>query len=643
MCERHTRHALLMRLPLAMLALMLALLLAMGCDLDGASQRAPGSDDFEFIVVGAGAGGGPLAARLAKAGRRVLLLEAGADVGGKLTYQVPALHARATEDPDLAWWYFVRHHRDGSVDSTDSKHTPEGILYPRGSGLGGSTAVNAMVTILPSPSDWNRIATITGDASWRAQRMHAYYDRVRQWLSVEIPDPALAIGDRQVSSYLASAAATYADESRPGGSASSDPLALLGVGGELSRLLSQDINASLRDGETTGLFRIPLATKDGKRNGPRELILETVAAGHPLTVRTHSFVTRVLFDDGAAVPTAIGVEVKTGGHLYAATLSKQQAPGGTAKYYASREVILSAGAFNTPQLLMLSGIGPREQLQKHGIAERLALAGVGENLQDRYEAAVVSQLGGPLGIVEQCTLAGATTSAPQSNEDPCLSRWQHGRQGVYRTSGFLATVLRRSSPDLPLADLQVFAVPGDARGYYPGYSRDALVRKDRFSWLLLKAHTQNRDGYVRLRSASPFVRPEINFNYFDEKDPLGDADMRAMVAGVKFVRRIEARMQKDFPDLAPTEVWPGDDTRDDAAVARWVRRETWGHHACCTNKMGADDDARAVLDARFRVRGARRLRVVDASVFPEIPGTFIALPIFMVSEKAADVILEDNR
>jgi choline dehydrogenase len=152
-------------------------------------------DSYDFIVVGSGAGGGPLAARLARSGKRVLLLEAGTDVGNSDRYRVPAMHALSTEDADMAWWYFVRHNVDASIDAADSKVTKDGILYPRGSALGGSTAVNAMVTVLPSPSDWNRLAERTGDRSFRATGMQRYFDRVREWLSIELPDGSLAAGE----------------------------------------------------------------------------------------------------------------------------------------------------------------------------------------------------------------------------------------------------------------------------------------------------------------------------------------------------------------------------------------------------------------------------------------------------------------
>ena len=577
----------------------------------------------EFIVVGSGAGGGPLAARLARAGHRVLLLEAGDDVGGKLQYQVPAMHALSTENPDLAWWYFVKHHTEAGLDATDSKYTPEGILYPRGSALGGSTAVNAMVTVLPSPSDWNRIAELTGDRAWRAVQMTPYYSKVREWLSVEHPDPRLALDDDQVTGFLTAAATTFTGSGLPTSSVAS--------GANLSSLLQLDLNQQLLGGETTGVFRLPLATKDGHRNGTRERIVDTVAAGFPLTVITNAFVTRVLWDTSGPIPAAVGVEYVRGKNVYAASLAQQPAPTERLQAFSSREVILSAGTFNSPQLLMLSGIGDTDELARNGLPTLVNRPGVGKNLQDRYEAPVVHELSRPVQVLAGCKLGNET-------DDPCLTEWRAGR-GVYQTPGFLASVLMRSSDATPLADLQVFAVPSDARGYYPGYSKDSAAAKTRFSWLLLKAHTHNTDGVVSLRDASPFSRPEIHFHSYDERNPLGDPDLLALVEGVKFVRQ----MQKKMIDTPVTEVWPGPAQQTDAQLAAWVRKESWGHHACCTDRMGMADDQLSVVDSKFRVIGVQRLRVVDASVFPEIPGTFIALPIFMASERAADAILEELR
>ena len=300
-----------------------------GCQSSPNPPRVAASG-YQVIVVGSGAGGGPLAARLARSGKRVLLLEAGQDVGGTQKYDVPAMHALATEDPAAAWWFFVRHHADAMLDAEDSKWTKDGILYPRGSALGGSTAVNAMVTVRPSRSDWNRIASLTGDLSWRADAMERYYDRVREWLSVELPDPALALGDRAVTSFLTAAALVHGASLAESSGAVRDPV---GAAASLGALLEGDLNADLKHGEATGIQRLPLATRHGHRAGPRDVIVETVAAGAPLTVVTGALVTRVLFAaDGV---TANGVEIARGDGIYRASLAPAAAPEEREELFAS--------------------------------------------------------------------------------------------------------------------------------------------------------------------------------------------------------------------------------------------------------------------------------------------------------------------
>jgi choline dehydrogenase len=303
---------------------------------------------------------------------------------------------------------------------------------------------------------------------------------------------------------------------------------------------------------------------------------------------------------------------------------------------ATREVILSAGVFNTPQLLMLSGVGARGELDQHGIPVKVDLPGVGKNLQDRYEVGVVSELSEDFTAPERCTFEA-------DDSDPCYRDWTRGR-GLYTSNGSVLSILMKSSPSQLEPDLHIFGLPGVFKGYYPGYSTDANQDRHHFTWVILKGHTQNRGGTVKLKSANPRERPAINFHYFDDGDV--DAgqdvnDLTAMVNGVEFVRKIAGR--SDSVDLFTEwrETWPGSSANDRQKIGDWVKKEAWGHHASCSARIGADGDPMAVLDSRFRVRGTSGLRVVDASVFPRIPGTFIVLPIYMVSEKATDTILAD--
>jgi choline dehydrogenase len=179
-------------------------------------------------------------------------------------------------------------------------------------------------------------------------------------------------------------------------------------------------------------------------------------------------------------------------------------------------------------------------------------------------------------------------------------------------------------------------VTAQFRGYYPGYAmQDVAAFSNRHTWVILKAYTVNRAGTVVLRSADPRDTPVINFHYFEEGTANALDDLTPIAEGVELVQRISTRVA----GISNDRLWPGPEVRRRRQIEDFIRNEAWGHHASCTNKMGPASDRMAVVDSNFRVHGTRNLRVVDASIFPRIPGYFILVPIYMVSEKAADVIL----
>ena len=631
---------------------------------------------YDYIVVGSGAGGGPLAARLAENGMRVLLLEAG-DQGASGPdsddYAVPVFNGLATEDPAMSWEFFVRHYADLGQAERDRKYVAArgGIFYPRAAALGGCTAHNAMITIYPHAEDWDGIAALTGDQSWAADTMRAYFERLEDcgywprpwkrpaspllaalvtrlplvserfknearhgfggWLATALADPALAVVDDELRRILLDAAVAHLEDflGRP-----LEPLEDLGSW--------VDPNDWRVRGLPEGLWQIPLAVRGGHRNGSRERIRD-VAARFPdrLHVRTGCLVTRVLLDGDSALadsgPVATGVEYIAAAHAYGcdprpaggAMPPRQQA-------YASREVILAGGAFNTPQLLKLSGIGPREELERFGIPVRLELPGVGLNLQDRYEVGVVSKMKRDFSL-----LRGDRFRPPGPGEepDPAFREWQSAGKGIYGTNGALVGIIRRSRRELPAPDLFVFGLPARFEGYYPGYSAGLEWHHDYFTWAVLKAHTINRAGKVSLRSDDPRDPPDIDFHYFGEGTDTEGADLDAVVDGVQIARDVMRRAG----DLIAEEVWPGPAVQTREQLRDWVRDQAWGHHASCTCPIGPASDPLAVVDSRLRVHGARRLRIVDASVFPRIPGFFIVTSVYMLAEKASDVILSDAR
>jgi choline dehydrogenase len=297
-------------------------------------------------------------------------------------------------------------------------------------------------------------------------------------------------------------------------------------------------------------------------------------------------------------------------------------------------VIVSAGAFNTPQLLMLSGIGPRDELARHGIPVRIDRLGVGKNLQDRYEVGVVSRMKKPFALLE-----GARYRAPAPGEapGPLYERWLDGK-GPYATNGAVVSVTRRSDSSRLDPDLFCFGVVGGFRGYYPGYSQDA-VDLPCFTWAILKGHTENRAGEVTLASSDPREPPRINFRYFDEGDGDYRRDLEAVVEGVRFCRALNEHCS----DVIAEEILPGASVKSEEEIAQFVKDRAWGHHASCTCPIGRPEDPRAVVDSQFRVIGTQNLRIVDASVFPRIPGLFIVTPIYMIAEKAAEEIIAAAR
>jgi choline dehydrogenase len=629
------------------------------------------SEEYDYIVVGTGAGGAPLACNLAKAGYTVLVLEAGGD-DEPPSYQVPAFHGFAAEDEAFRWDFFVRHYGDDERQRADTKYVEgrRGVLYPRSGTLGGCTAHNAMITVYPHTSDWERLAELTGDPSWGPEPMHRYFERLERCTYTNrwgqyTPNPVLAflamLWVRFVALVYRLIGKRAPDPRNPGRhgfdgwltTSSADPSLLLedpslgalvvvaakaALFGKIGRFFKGvatrfDPNdwRNVRKSRE-GIALTPLAIDRGRRTGTREY-LNAVRRERPdkLTIELHALATRVVFEGDAAV----GVEYLKGARLYRADPNPSGDAGERRTARARREVILAGGAFNTPQLLKLSGVGPRAELERFGIPVVADLPGVGENLHDRYEVGVISELRADIALTRH-----ATFRAPGAGEqpDPPYRDWLRGR-GAYTTNGVTIAIAKKSDRRREEPDLYVFGIPGSFKGYYPGYSRDAVKNRDLFTWVVLKAHTHNTAGSVTLASADPRDVPHINFRYFDEgNDPSGE-DLAGVIDGIRFARRIMSLARL----VVKREIVPGDDLTTDEQLGDFVKREAWGHHACGTCKIGADGDAMAVLDGRFRVRKTRRLRVVDASIFPHIPGLFIISAVYMSSEKASDVVLEDAR
>ena len=710
--------------------------------IDQASRKK--DSPFDFIIVGSGAGGGPLACRLALAGKKVLLIEAGQDPksAGEV-HDVPCYHGPSTEHPDISWEFSVRHYAETQRQKDDHKYEQArdtdakgGIFYPRAAAIGGCTSHHAMIVIRPNERDWEHIANLTNDDSWRSKNMQPYFAKFEQCLYIDEYRGFLSNLFGWVSKAWFALARflnpkTFLDQGGHGrdGWQPTSFIAptlikrILKMDNEFATVLiksafkviqnNSDLTALLKrylislgfvrsfdpnDLSTRaanpegGVYLIPTGigggdardefgeSLKGRRAGVREFILKTQEACPDfLVIAKGVHVKRVVFDDSTTPPRAIGVVGVRGDHLYKASPMHQPSRGADIEFFvrhgerkdektkteaicAEGEVILCGGAFNTPQLLMLSGIGDAAELQKLGIKKRVDLPGVGRNLQNRYEVGVVSELREDLQTLDTASFI------PGDVKDRARAEWLEKKDGLYTTNGGTVAILRRSAAaDGDEADIFTFGAPAAFRGYYWNWSRElfkpakgaANDQHNLWTWVILKAYTRNNGGTVRLRSSDPFDTPAICFHSFDEGATEDwEKDVEALVEAVESMREINAVAGSPFSrELQPAGFLA---KKNEARLAAgqtawtlrdWIKNEAWGHHACGTCRMGSDKwmknaahltDKFAVLDSHFRVHGVEGLRIVDASVFPKIPGYFILAPIFMVSEKAADTILHED-
>ena len=386
-----------------------------------------------------------------------------------------------------------------------------------------------MVCLYPDPKDWDRIFKLTGkqDSSWnhrymrelflnRIENSQYFADKERGWQSTEMTPINMLRWGSQLQKIALSAAQDKSwlfDEIWKAGWNTTDNIF------KINSYLDANNPYLIR---SQGFQRAPKFTYMGKRHGVFDLVQGARRQHRNLTVMPHTFVKKIIFEKTRTGLKAKGIEVLKGKNIYLA--HKSHARGSIREEIflrAQKEVILCGGAYNSPQLLMLSGIGPADQYEAKKVGAPIkaepikVLDGVGRNLQDRYEVSVVSELKENIGLLENCEFSQEYDN-PES--DQCLKDWMNAKEKnkeVYGTNGVLAAIKMKSSvAEDGKNDLVLFGVPGDFRGYYPGYSKDVTKKKNRFTWVILKGYSRNRCGRVTLKSDNCLETPNIHFNYF---------------------------------------------------------------------------------------------------------------------------------
>jgi choline dehydrogenase len=468
--------------------------------------------------------------------------------------------------------------------------------------------------MLPNDADFDEIAELTGDESWSHENMRKYLIRLEKthynststhghdgWLDMTMLDPGYATSaDAKQLSELAAQAAGLDIMDAPS-------------------LLQRDMNGEQpnRDNLVGPFGGVSHINPNGRRSSPGYYARDTAKNGrYPLTISLNTLATKIIFDKTDGRPKAVGIEFLQGKSMYSADPRYNAADKGfSGSVFATKEVIISGGAFNSPQLLLLSGIGPKEQLKKFNIPVIVDSPGVGHSLADNYEAGILS--------LGKRAVTGLSEIFPNF--------WKTS-QGAIR-------------------DIYMWCGSFAFEGFWPGFPNRPPYFNDtygpnQYECALVHMNPRSQAGVVELRSADPRDVPAINLNFFKDG---ADKDLQAIYEGVDWVRSWLSKVDGSGPNsLAPfEELHPckGEIGKQNCTVESqktYLKEQAYSHHASSSARIGTDDDKMAVLDSKFRVRGVDRLRVVDASSFPKVPGGFPVLPTMMLSEKATDDILAET-
>ncbi|MCI0749786.1 MAG: choline dehydrogenase [Nevskiales bacterium] len=538
---------------------------------------------FDYVIVGGGSAGCVLANRLSAGGvHTVCLLEAGpADRSPMIRMPGGLLLLLRSKRYNWHFWTAPQTHLD-----------QRRLYWPRGKVLGGSSAINAMCYTRGHAWDYDHWADL-GNSGWSYREVLPFFRKSENY---EVAASSAAPPPDVVEFHGRGGPLNIAELSDP------NPLSAvyLHAAQQAGCRLNPDFSGSRQEG--VGYYRV--TQKAGQRCSNAQAYLREAETRANLTVMTGAQATRLLFDGTRAV----GVRCFENGRYL--------------DVRAAREVILAAGAIGSPQLLLLSGVGPREALQPHGLSPLHELPGVGRNLQDHIDIAITVRSKTRLGYSFHPRSALRTLKE--------LLRYTLFKRGQFTSNIAEAGGFLKSRPSEPIPDLQCHFVPNV--NAYHGLDLSHVRRYYGYTLMMCILRPKSR-GWLGLESADPLVPPRLQPNYCDDPE-----DLDRLVRALKKAREILA--QSAFDPHRMLELDPGPEVQTDDEIRAWIRRHAETiYHPVGTCKMGVDEQA--VVDPRLRVRGLQGLRVVDASIMPTLVGGNTNAPTTMIAEKGADLILQD--